>query len=238
MSYSCNVTLLDEVLDRSGTIRRPPFSLLLGELRSFLFYHPPPPDPAALGNGGGHRVLIIPPLLTSDAMLGGMHAFLRRCGFLTAGWGQGINLGPTPAALAGLRDRVRALHAESGQALSVVGISMGGLMARDLAHDLPDHVHQIITVASPIRFPTATTIEPVLRLLQHRFSQDIDIARLSRRPPMPSMTLWSSADGIVDGASCRGPGEPSHDVGGRHVTICRNPETLRLIARRLLDLRR
>jgi len=229
--------LLDEFLDRTAAFGRPARTYLLREMSALLFHHPRPPDAAALGDGSGHTVLIIPPLLTSDAVMWQLHRFLKHCGFRTAGWGQGINWGPTPRALAGLRTRLCELSANAREPVSVVGISMGGMMARDLAHDHPKHIRQVITVASPVTFPTATTIEPLFRLLAPSYSRDIDVARLGRRPPVPTMALYSSDDGIVDWQSCRADtgDEPSYDVGGAHVTICRNPETLRRVALRLLD---
>ncbi len=60
----------------------------------------------------------------------------------------GLNWGPTPGLRAGLRRRLLDLRAGEGAPIALVGVSMGGLLARDLAHDHPEAVRQVITVAS------------------------------------------------------------------------------------------
>ena len=120
------------------------------------------PEPSRAGiDGGGHVVLVIPAFLASDRLTRPVHRFLARCGYRPFGWGLGINWGPTPRLLAGLRARLAALAALEGGKVSIVGVSLGGLLARDLAHDRPHQIRQVITLGAACRLPAATIVAPL-----------------------------------------------------------------------------
>ncbi len=107
-------------------------------------------------------MLVLPAPLTGDGATRPLRRFLAGCGFRAHCWGLGLNRGPMPALRAGLRRRLLGLHAREGAPVSLVGVSTGGLLARDLAHSHPpEAVRQAITVASPFCLPTATTLEPL-----------------------------------------------------------------------------
>src|SRR6202030_3531545 len=91
--------------------------------------------------------------------------------------------GPTPYALDGLRRRLRQLRALEGGPISVIGVSLGGLLVRDLACDCPADIRHVITLASPFHLPTASTIEPLVRLAARLYAPDLDFRRLSS--PLP-----------------------------------------------------
>lgn len=129
------VQSLAHVFDRTWTVRRPSNSLTLREAWS-IFYHPSLPDPVEIANGRGHVVLLVPGLFTNDAVNRPLRRFLNACGYRSFGWDLGVNLGPTPRLVAGLA----ALRDIEGGAVSVVGLSLGGLFARDLAYQCPDDV--------------------------------------------------------------------------------------------------
>jgi pimeloyl-ACP methyl ester carboxylesterase len=226
---------LNGIFDRSERERRPPYRALLSEARSLLFYHPAPPDPATMPSGNGHVVLIIPAFLTTDIVTRPIRAFLERCGYRVLGWDLGINWGPTPRILLGLRRRVAELRDIEGGPISVIGVSLGGLLARDVAYDCPDGIRDVITLVSPIVLPTASTIEPLIRLCAPFYSSAIDLERLHRPLPMPATAVFTRGDGLVAWQSCASddPNCISVEVTGSHVTICRNPEVLRLVAGRL-----
>ena len=154
---------------------------------------------------------------------------------LPFGWGLGVNWGPTPRLLRGLRRRTQELVAVEGGPISVIGVSLGGLLVRDLAHDCPDDIRHVVTLVSPFRLPTASTIEPLVRLCTPFYSRDIDVARLARPLPVPSTAVFSRQDGIVAWESCTS--DEAHgvavEVSGPHMTICRNPDALLAVAKRL-----
>ncbi len=122
---------------------------------------------------------MIPAFLTADAISGPLRDFLARCGYRVFGWELGTNWGPTPYILEALRRRLDACCDLAGGQVSVIGFSLGGLLARDLAHDRPRDIDHVVTVVSPFRLPTATPMEPVLRVCAPFYSDDFETERLA-----------------------------------------------------------
>jgi pimeloyl-ACP methyl ester carboxylesterase len=125
--------------------------------------------------GDGHPVLVLPGFLASDVSTRPLRAFLRERGFAAHGWGLGRNRGPDGGVLGALR---RNLHELSdGQRVSLVGWSLGGVFARELAKAAPERVRAVVTLASPFG---------------------------DREPPRaPCTAIYSRSDGIVDWQTCR-----------------------------------
>lgn len=224
--------------DNTGRVRRPSYGHLAGELGALLLDHPAPPDFRALPSGGDHVVLVIPAFLTGDWATASFRAFLRRCGLRAEAWGLGVNWGPTPGILAGLQHRLSELREMEQGPVSLVGVSLGGLLARDLARRRPQDVRQVITIASPWRLPTASVIEPLVHIAGRFYSPDIDPADLRAPLSMPSMSLYTREDGIVAWQSCFADGaaggtNTAVEVGGAHTTICRNPRVMAMVVERL-----
>lgn len=212
---------------------RPSYRLLLSEAWSFAAYRPGWPDAAALPDGRDRRVLVIPAFLGTDTMSGGLHAFLRQCGFQPHRWGMGINWGPTPRILDGLLRRLDLLARDGPVAL--VGVSMGGVLARNLAYDRPAAVSHVVSICSPFRLPVPTTIGPLVRLCAPHYCGTADLERLRQPLPVPSTMICTRDDGIVAPAHCwtDEPGAQVVEVGGSHLSICRNPAVLRAVVQAL-----
>lgn len=218
--------------------RRPPYRWLVREVWSIMAYRPAPPDPSQVPQGDGHVVLIVPPFLSSDLGTPSLPRFLRACGYRAFGWGSGVNWGPTPQLLRASRLRVRELRDLQGGPISLIGVSLGGLLVRDVAHDCAQDIRHVITVVSPFRLPTASTIEPLVHIFAPLYSREIDLARVAAPLPIPSTAIFTRDDGIVAWESCRTeePQGVSIEVRGPHITICRNPDVLRTVAERLAPL--
>ena len=103
--------------------------------------------------GDGHGVLVLPGFLATDGSTRPLRAFLRRLGYDARPWLLGRNVGPTDAVVDGLPRRLSDLHTSSGRRVSLVGVSLGGIFARDLARTHTELVRQVITLASPFRLP-------------------------------------------------------------------------------------
>ena len=204
--------------------RRPPYRLLASEARALLFHRPAWPAPDSMPSGDGRPVLVIPAFLTGDGFTTGLRSFLGRCGFLAYGWELGVNWGPTPRLLDGLERRIVARTGEHGR-VALVGISLGGVLARNVAYDRPDLVRHVVTVASPFRLPTASTLEPLVRLFSGRYSRDMDVARMDRKLPLPSTMIYIRNDGVVSPDSCSldGPEGKVVELGGAHMTLASSP---------------
>ena len=213
--------------------QRPPYRLLLSEAWSFAAYRPGWPDMAALPDGRGQRVLIIPAFLGTDIMSAGLSAFLRQCGFQPYRWGMGVNWGPTPRILDGLLRRLDLLARDGPVAL--VGISMGGVLARNLAYDRPAAVSHVVSICSPFRLPAPTTVGPLVRLCAPHYCGTAELDRLQQPLPVPSTMICSRDDGIVAPGHCwtDQPGAQVVEVSGSHLSICRNPAVLRAVVQGL-----
>jgi pimeloyl-ACP methyl ester carboxylesterase len=219
---------LSNIFDRTGAVRRPAYGQLLQEFGALLNEHPAPPSFDTLPDGDGQVVLVLPGFLTGDRLTIALRQFLSGRGFRPFGWQHGVNVGPTTKALLHLRERVRQLSELNDGPIAVIGVSLGGLLARDLAYDCPDCINHVITLASPFRLPTASTFEPLVRMCGPLFDAEVDISRLSMPLPVRSTAFFTREDGVVAWESCRSddPDCTNIEVPGHHVTICRNPAVL------------
>ena len=213
--------------------QRPPYRLLLTEAWSVAAYWPALPDPATLPDGNGQHVLVIPAFLATDLLAAGLRAFLRQCGFQPHRWGLGVNWGPTPRILDRLLRRLDLLTRDGP--IGLVGVSMGGVLARNLACERPSAVSHVVSICSPFRLPVPTTIGPLVRLCAPHYCGTTDLDRLRQPLPVPSTMICSRDDGIVAPAHCwtDQPGAKVVEVSGSHISICRNPAVLRTVVQEL-----
>src|SRR6267143_834423 len=103
----------------------------------------------AAPRGDGHGVLVVPGLLAGDASTVPLRAFLRWLGYDVRGWDLGRNRGPTETVLAGLPSTVLDHSERTGRPVSLIGWSLGGIYAREMARRHPRQVRQVITLGSP-----------------------------------------------------------------------------------------
>ncbi len=190
--------------------------------------------------GDGHPVLVLPGFTADDGSTRILRQTLRRLGHRVHGWRQGRNLGLRGDLRDRLVDRVDDLVQQAGQPLSIVGWSLGGVYAREIAKGMPAHVRQVVTLGSP--FADTGRASNVSRLFD-RF------ARREGRPPrstfgdslrippdQPSTAIYSRTDGVVHWSSCQEP-ETDHteniEVPGSHCGLGVNPLVLYAVADRL-----
>jgi len=191
--------------------------------------------------GDGHGVLVFPGLLAGDASTAPLRAFLSWLGYRVRGWDLGRNHGPTEAVLAGLP---RALfdHAErTGRPVSLIGWSLGGIYAREMARRHPAQVRQVITLGSPFALtdPSQSRAHGMYRRLSflHAPGRLLPTPEQRFRPlGVPSTSVYSRLDGVVAWRACVGPETPQHqniEVRCSHIGFGVDPATLWLIADRL-----
>ncbi|NIJ19910.1 pimeloyl-ACP methyl ester carboxylesterase [Sphingomonas naasensis] len=193
--------------------------------------------------GDGHPVILLPGLVNSDRSNFVMRRYLNRLGYRAEGWDLGRNLGVRAIGPEGerLMARIAALHEETGEKVTLIGISLGGIMARIAAHRHPELVREVITISSPFAGPPTCT--NVWRQFEWLTGEKIDdpavSARLKEaaRPlPVPATAIWSRNDGLVNGLICREPeGSPGRaiEISSSHLFVQMRPEVLRAVAQTL-----
>jgi pimeloyl-ACP methyl ester carboxylesterase len=172
-------------------------------------------------------VLVLPGWLASDRSTWALRWFLRDRGYHVHGWRLGRNLGPDAKTVDGLAHRFDALRARHGRRLTLIGWSLGGIYARELARRYPDDVRQVITLASPFRDTRATNPARLYRLSG---------GRAGRHPDAATTALYSRSDGIVAWQSCvepRGVRSESIEVRTSHCGMGHHPAAFLVIADRL-----
>src|SRR5262249_24047044 len=146
-------------------------------------------------SGDGHPVLVLPGFMAGDFSTRTLRRFLRDKGYMAHGWKLGRNRGPSAALMAAMVARVQQLHARRGRRVSLVGWSLGGIYARDLAGAMPELVRQVITLASPFRDLDAVNVPNFLRGRARRrtdMRDDTQLrARLREPLPVPTTAIVS-----------------------------------------------
>ena len=130
--------------------------------------------------GDGHPVLVLPGFAADDGSTRLLREFLHRLGYSVHRWAMGRNMGLDGRGTERLQQRLAGIFERKGRKLSLIGWSLGGIYARELAKAHPDSVRQVITLGSPFG------------------------AREQRSPPppVPSTAIFSKTDGIASWRSC------------------------------------
>jgi pimeloyl-ACP methyl ester carboxylesterase len=192
-----------------------------------------------LPKGDGHPVLVLPGFTTGDLVTGPLRRFLKHRGYEAKAWRQGLNVGMKPGLEIRMLRRLRELAWLHDQPVSIIGWSLGGIYAREIARTHPDAVRQVITLGSP--FAGSPKANHVWRLYEGLAGEPIDheagrIRGLERPLPVPSTAVYSRTDGVVRWECCmQDPGARSENVEiyGSHCGLGHNPAALAVIADRL-----
>jgi pimeloyl-ACP methyl ester carboxylesterase len=187
--------------------------------------------------GDGHAVLVLPGFLAGDFSTAPLRRFLRSLCYDARGWKLGINRGPRAGLREGLVARLAHLFERHGRRVSLVGWSLGGIYARELARAHPDRVRLVITLATPFRDISATHAARLIRPGGRSLEGAAAIQAALRRPlPLPSTSIYSRTDGIVHWQGCleeEGPRSENVEVRCSHTGMGFHAETLAIIADRL-----
>jgi len=187
--------------------------------------------------GDGHPVLVLPGYFAGDGSTLVLRRYLHALGYHTHRWGLGQNLGLRDGVGGRLLHRLEALHARHGRAVSLVGWSLGGVYARELAKLAPARVRQVVTLGSPFGMQRrADGTGWLAGMVFGAPGGGANEGRIADPPPVPVTAIVSRSDAIAGFHACReAPAEQAEniEVMGSHIGLGLNPLVLFAIADRL-----
>jgi len=196
---------------------------------------------ASAPRGDRHGVLVLPGLLASDMSTAPLRRYLSLLGYHVRGWQLGRNVGPTDKVLAELPKALADLARRAGGSVSIIGWSLGGIYARELARKQPDLARQVITLGSPFQLtdPRQSRADGSYRRRSHLHATGHPVPtrdEIARPIHVPSTAVYSRQDGVVSWQTCIEPETGLHqnvEVRCGHLAFGVDPATLWVIADRL-----
>ena len=188
-----------------------------------------------LGPEDGPPAYVIPGFFASDATCTELRRALADAGWRVFPWDLGLNRGAHPDVLRHLRQRLEVIY--GGRPILLVGWSLGGIFARELAREVPQMVRAVVTLGSP--FSGDPHMNNVWRFYEWVAGHPVDnppVAHGPDKPPVPTLAIWSKKDGIVARRAARGlDGERDEEVeiGCSHMAFGLSRRAGRRIAREI-----
>ncbi|MDP3084144.1 MAG: alpha/beta hydrolase [Rubrivivax sp.] len=188
--------------------------------------------------GDGHPVIVFPGLGAADFSTVALRNFLRDRGYTAYPWKQGFNFGPRHGVLDTARAQLQQLAKRHHEKVSLIGWSLGGVYARELAKEQPDHVRCVITLGTPISgHPRATNAWRLYEMVSGQSVHDPELlAQLRSAPLCPTTSIYSKTDGVVAwqcSINDPAPLAENIEVHASHVGMGMNPLALYAVADRL-----
>lgn len=186
--------------------------------------------------GDGRPVMLLPGLIQGERAMKPLQRFLANRGYQAHSWGLGRNFGArtTGAQAEQLISRLETIAATSGP-VTLIGVSLGGMMARLVAQRRPDLVREVITISSP--FAGSGKATHVWRVFQWATGERLDDPAVAARSaeiaaplPVPSTAIWSPSDGLVAGQICRDNHGRSIEISSSHLGVQIRPDVFLAVA--------
>ncbi len=199
----------ESYLAEKGRLRPPNLGLFLAEGRGVFELNATllmAPALLMAPRGDGHPVLVLPGLLASDVSTLILRRYLDLLGFSTHPWGFGRNTGGVYSMRDKLAKLLTSVHNTTGRKVSLVGWSLGGVYARDLALRMPEMVRYVVTLGSPFAGDiSATNARAIYEMLSGEKIADADlrdIQAIAGDLPVPTSSLYTRTDGVVNWRTC------------------------------------
>lgn len=169
-------------------------------------------------------VLTIPGFMSTDESLQRLNRFLQKRGFNARSWGLGRNRLPEGASWGAhldnvqrqLMEKVRELSDQTSQKVALVGHSLGGVLARELAHRMENEIDRVITLGAPTIHPyRSNSHNKVINTLSGWINRQSTTELGGRagllhwdaeHPQLPCVAIHSPFDGFVNECECHIPG--------------------------------
>ncbi|MBU6235755.1 MAG: alpha/beta hydrolase [Alphaproteobacteria bacterium] len=196
--------------------------------------------------GRGMPVIVYPAFASDDAYTAGMRYFLEMKGYRTYGWEQGRNRGPRPHTLEAIKRQLADVTDKHGRKAALIGHSLGGVFARQLARFAPERVDRVITLGSP--FGIAAQLDKATPATKKIFNfcvsdgadgdRDLLARDLVVPPPLPTTSIYSRDDELIHWSSSINPRGPLTEnieaiASSSHHGLAFSPIMLALMAERL-----
>ncbi len=230
--FARRVALAREVIPEEHEAGKPRLGRMLGEAQALLEPVRRPRrklDIPATANP--QMVMILPGFATHPVRMRYLAHQLEAAGHSTKRWGLGFNWGPDEERFEFLEARLADLHARHGRPVVLLGWSLGGLFARELAKRQPDAVAKVISMGSP--FSGSPRANNVWRAYQFITGHSVDAppieADLAAKPPVETVALWSANDGAIAPRCAAGrPGERDRAIAVRctHIGFTYDPQVI------------
>ncbi|NNE58534.1 MAG: alpha/beta hydrolase [Hellea sp.] len=193
-----------------------------------------------LPKGDNHPIIVFPGFMASAGSTRPLRKFLTDLGYTVYDWGQGRNLKFNPEVEAKMLDNLEKTYQKHGQKVSLLGWSLGGVFAREIAKTYPDYVRSVISLGSPITGPRhAALVRPLFELLNGGGPSPKTAVRLEQLhtpPPVPTTSVYSKTDGIVHwhgSVQDDVPHAENIEVYASHAGMGANPMIMYVLADRL-----
>jgi pimeloyl-ACP methyl ester carboxylesterase len=164
-----------------------------------------------LPRGDNHPVLVFPGFLASSRSTQPLRKYLAGLGYRAHRWKLGYNMGYSFKLHYGMRDRVTELVDRYGEKISLVGWSLGGVYARELAREMPDIVRQVVSMGSPFRgHPSSSNIHKIFNMFSEVPYDEMPetfLQHMAHPPPVP--TTVALADRLAQPEGRWRPFKPS-----------------------------
>jgi pimeloyl-ACP methyl ester carboxylesterase len=191
--------------------------------------------------GDGHGVVVFPGLSANDGSTMPLRRYLDSLGYRSSGWEQGFNFGPRTGVLEAARAQVTRAFKENGRKVSLIGWSLGGVYARELAKEMPQMVRSVITLGTPFAGShRSTNAWRIYELASRRkIERETENYDLPAAPSVPTTSIYSRSDGIVAWqGSVQKPADhnlqtENVEVVASHVGLGVNPSAWWAVADRL-----
>ena len=192
---------------------------------------------AFVPRGDGRPVVLAPGYAAGDASMYPLFRYLKCLGYDVHHWGLGRNRGKVTQYVTTLKERVRELSEQSGETVTLIGWSLGGVMMREIAREAPELVREVITMGTPIvGGPKYTRVGEQFAKRENLDLDKFEIAVHERNMEgirCPVTSIYSKTDGVVSWRASidrYNPQARNVRVPGSHLGLGFNPVVWRIIA--------
>ncbi|WP_236672204.1 triacylglycerol lipase [Croceicoccus sp. YJ47] len=218
-------------------VARPNARLILSEFASAIFPHAyawshgrvrvAPADEA-------RTVMLVPGFGSHPWRMAPLRRALEKAGHTVVDWGLGWNLGADAQEFERLCARITLMARSSGAPIVLIGWSLGGVYAREAAKRVPDDVEMVVTMGSP--FSGDMHGNNAWRIYHAIAGHTVDDppvgGDLAKKPPVPTIALWSARDGIVHrhcAGGKAGERDEMHHVRCTHMGFAWHPAAIQRV---------